>query len=115
MLFEFLWCENSQEPVKILIVSEVRNFKTFPQKVLQHSAFLFEMVLCEDLFNFLFRQRWNNNTRMIVCQNTSQPFEVTVPSVDLFVKLGKLYFEGDIISAKEFALVFPKTDNVELN
>lgn len=73
------------------------------------------MIFSEDFFHFLFRQWWNDNTWMIVGQNASQPLKVTIPPINLLMKLRQIDLKRNKIPTEELALIFPKTDDIQLN
>ena len=52
---------------------------------------------------------------MKVGQNISEPLEVTVPSIDLFMKLWQFNLESDVISSQEITLIFSETDDIDLD
>jgi hypothetical protein len=65
-LFELLNCCNGEKLVHVLVVSEIGNLKRFADKVFKHFSFLFQMILGENLFHFLFGEGWDNDSRMII-------------------------------------------------
>ena len=65
-LFELLNCCNGEKLVHVLVVSEIGNLKRFAEKVFKHFSFFFEMIVGENLFNFLFGEGWDNDSRMII-------------------------------------------------